>query len=150
VAVTAADVTWRIQPVHLPPAKHLDREKAVALLADGKANAVARFNAAGQIAFLDRCKQAGYPVDLTCLKLGSVYLVHMPGELFVEYQLAAQALRPRDTVCMAAYGDYAPFYIGTEIAYSQGGYEVQPSSSNVAPQVEKVLQDGLKKLLETK
>jgi hypothetical protein len=147
VPLSAADVRWRIQPVYLPPAKHLDRKKAVALLADPKANGVARFNAAGQIAFLNRCKKAGYPVDLTCLKLGPVYLVHMPGELFVEYQLAAQALRPGDTVCMAAYGDYAPFYIGTEIAYSQGGYETQPSSSNVAPQVEKVLTDGLKKLL---
>ena len=51
---------------------------------------------------------------------------------------------------MAAYGDYAPFYIGTEIAYSQGGYEVQPSSSNVTPQVEKVLMDGVKWLLDTK
>jgi hypothetical protein len=150
MSVAASDVSWRVQRVHLPPGKHLDREKAVALLADPKANAVARFNAAGQIAFLDRCKKGGYPVDLTCLKIGSVYLVHMPGELFVEYQLAAQALRTQDTLCMAAYGDYAPFYIGTEIAYSQGGYEVQPSSTNVAPQVEKVLMDGLKKLLETK
>jgi hypothetical protein len=82
------------------------------------------------------------------LKLGSVYLVHMPGELFVEYQLAGQALRPDDTVCMAAYGDYSPFYIGTEVAYSQGGYETQPQSSNVAPEVEKVLTDGMKKLLQ--
>jgi hypothetical protein len=150
VPVSSSDVSWRTRPVHLPPGKHLDRKKAVALLADPKANAVARFNAAGQIAFLDRCKEAGYPVDLTCLKLGPVYLLHMPGELFVEYQLAAQALRPHDTVCVAAYGDYAPFYIGTEIAYSQGGYEVQPSSSNVAPQVEKVLMDGVKWLLDTK
>ena len=26
-------------------------------------------------------------------------------------------------VAMAAYGDYAPWYIGTAIAYEQGGYE---------------------------
>ena len=30
----------------------------------------------------------------------------MPGELFVEYQLAAQQMRPNDFVAMAAYGDY--------------------------------------------
>jgi len=64
------------------------------------------------------------------------------GELFVEYQLAAQQMRPDGIVCMAAYGDYGTGYIGTEIAYSQGGYETQPSSSNTAPQVERVLMDG--------
>ena len=92
--------------------------------------------------------QKGDPIQLSCLKLGSAYIVHMPGELFVEYQLAAQQLRPKDTVCMAAYGDGGPGYIGTEIAYAQGGYETQPSSSNTAPQVEKVLMDGIRALLK--
>jgi hypothetical protein len=65
--------------------------------------------------------------------------LHLPGELFVEYQLAAKAARPDRFVAMAAYGDYGPGYIGTEIAYSQGGYETGPNASNVAPQVEGVL-----------
>lgn len=49
---------------------------------------------------------------------------------------------------MAAYGDYGPGYIGTELAYWQGGYETQPSASNVAPQVEGVLMDGIRELLK--
>ena len=146
--IQPAAVAWRVQPVHLPVASHLDSVKATAVLADPEGKAVDRFNAAGQLAFLRRSKKAGYPVDLTCLKLGSVYLVHMPGELFVEYQLAAQEMRPDDDVCMAAYGDYSPFYIGTEIAYSQGGYETSPRSTHVAPQVEKVLLEGLRELLK--
>ena len=72
----------------------------------------------------------------------------MPGELFVEYQLAAQAMRPDLFVAMAAYGECAPGYIGTAIAYDQGGYETQPSSSKVSPQVEGVLLDGLRRLLD--
>jgi hypothetical protein len=71
----------------------------------------------------------------------------MPGELFVEYQLAAKKMRPDDFVVMAAYGDYGPGYIGTEIAYSQGGYETSERASRVAPEVEGVLMEGLKKLL---
>ena len=55
--------------------------------------------------------------------LGPIDILHMPGELFVEYQLAAQKMRPDSFVCMAAYGDYGPGYIGTAIAYTQGGYE---------------------------
>jgi hypothetical protein len=74
-------------------------------------------------------------------------VLHLPGELFVEYQLAAQKLRPDLFVAMAAYGDYGPGYIGTEIAYSQGGYETEPRSSLVAPSVEGVLMDAIGRLL---
>jgi hypothetical protein len=49
---------------------------------------------------------------------------------------------------MAAYGDYGPGYIGTEIAYAQGGYETSPGASRVAPQVEQVLMDAITQLLE--
>ena len=61
-------------------------------------------------------------------------MLHLPGELFVEYQLAAQKLRPDLFVAMAAYGDYGPGYIGTEVAYPQGGYETGPQASLVAPE----------------
>ena len=71
----------------------------------------------------------------------------MPGELFVEYQLAAKAARPDLFVAMAAYGDYAPWYIGTAIAYEEGGYETSPAASNVAPAAEEVLMGAVKKLL---
>ena len=48
---------------------------------------------------------------------------------------------------MAAYGDYSPGYIGTEIAYSQGGYEASDRASRVAPEVEGVLMGAVKTLL---
>src|SRR5690606_41171563 len=102
-----------------------------------------------KLSFLRR-RLAGIPVELTCLKLGNAYILHMPGELFVEYQLASQQLRPNDFVCMAAYGEYGTGYIGTEIAYSQGGYETSPGFSNTAPEVEKVLMGGVKQLLQVK
>ena len=52
----------------------------------------------------------------------------MPGELFVEYQLAAKALRPDLFIAMAAYGDYGPEYICTDAAYKEGGYEASSAS----------------------
>jgi hypothetical protein len=82
------------------------------------------------------------------LKLGRGRILHLPGELFVEYQLAAKAQRPDLFVAMAAYGDYAPWYIGTAIAYEQGGYETEPRSSNVAPQAEDMLLGAIRKLLK--
>jgi hypothetical protein len=99
------------------------------------------------IAWLDRCA-AGHKIDIGCLKIANARVLQMPGELFVEYQLAAQKMRPDLFVAVAAYGEYAPGYIGTEIAYGQGGYETSPISSRVAPSVEKVLMDAMRKLLE--
>ena len=61
--------------------------------------------------------------------------------------MAAKQLRPKLNVAMAAYGEYGTFYIGTKRAYSEGGYETEPRSSNVAPEVESLLMHGISKLL---
>jgi len=143
----ADSVQWRVEPVALPLASYLDADKLRATLEDAQATKEERLSAAAKLAFVARM-QSGHKIDLTCLKLNDVYILHMPGELFVEYQLAAQKMKPEATVCMAAYGDYGPAYIGTEIAYWEGGYETQPSSTNVAPQVEQVLMDGIRNLLK--
>ncbi|MEX0819453.1 MAG: hypothetical protein WD070_07660, partial [Pirellulaceae bacterium] len=126
--ITVDDIEWRVEPVQLPAAEHLDEAKLTALMDDDKTPAATRLNSASHLAWLQRSR-SGLTIDTSCLRLGDVYLVHMPGELFIEYQLAAQAIRPEDTVCMAAYGDYGPGYIGTEIAYGQGGYETSDRAS---------------------
>jgi hypothetical protein len=146
VPLTAADVAWRVKTVTLPGNPKLEIATLRRTLADPQAPEGDRFSAASKLAFLLRM-QAGTGIDLACLQLGNVFILHMPGELFVEYQLAAQAMKPNATVCMAAYGDYGTGYIGTKIAYAEGGYETQPSASNVAPEVEAVLTDGLRDLL---
>ena len=81
------------------------------------------------------------------MALGRARILHLPGEAFVEYQLAAKAERPDLFVAVAAYGDYAPWYIGTTVAYEEGGYETSPSASNVAPEVEGILSAAIRKLL---
>lgn len=144
--ITARDIEWRVEPVRLPAAAHLDEAKLTALIDDEKTPATTRLNSASHLAWLKR-NQSGLTIDTSCLRLGETYIVHMPGELFIEYQLAAQALRPDKTVCMAAYGDYGPGYIGMEIAYGQGGYETSDRASRVAPQVEGVLTEALQSLL---
>jgi hypothetical protein len=144
--IHAAEVDWRVQPLSLPMGAHMVREDIERELANAAADPRKRLNAATRLACLERSLN-GPKIELSRLRLGTVNILHMPGELFVEYQLAAQKMRPDETVCMAAYGDYGPGYIGTEIAYSQGGYEVQLSSSNTAPSVERVLMDAMQRLL---
>lgn len=147
VPLVAADCEWRVQPVQLPLPDYLKADELRKTLEDPQAAEGARLTASAKLAYVVR-RNDKQPIELTCLKLGGVYVLHMPGELFIEYQLAAQQMRPKDVVCLAAYGEYGTGYIGTEIAYSQGGYETQPSSSNTAPQVEKVLLDGIRELLK--
>jgi hypothetical protein len=146
--LAAPDVSWGIESVALPPAKDLTIEELEAQL-KGRSAPFMIGGGASRLAWLRRC-QAGHRIDVTCLGLGRTRILHLPGELFVEYQLAAKAARPDLFVAMAAYGDYAPWYIGTAIAYEQGGYETEPRSSNVSPEVEGVLLGAIRKLLGTK
>jgi hypothetical protein len=124
----------------------VDETPLVELLANKGAKVSDRVRAANDLVWIRR-EKAGRAIQLSCLRLGPAYVMHMPGELFVEYQLAAAAMKPESTVCMAAYGDYGPGYIGTKIAYSQGGYETS-YVSRVAPEVENVLLEAIGELLK--
>lgn len=137
-------IGWQVEPVHLPVAEHLDAAALRRNLPQWKPTDF--FGSPDRLAFWLRA-QSGQPIELSCLRVGPVRVLHMPGELFVEYQLAAKALRPDLTVAMAAYGDYAPGYIGTARAYAEGGYETEPRSSNVGPGAEAVLMAGIERLL---
>jgi hypothetical protein len=144
--ITADAVGWQVEAVALPPARHLSLEALRAQLKDKDA-AFFLTGGAAKLAWLRRC-EAGHRVEVACLALGRARVLHMPGELFVEYQLAAKAARPDRFVAMAAYGDYGPGYIGTAVAYEQGGYETSPSASNVAPEVEGLLLGATRRLLQ--
>lgn len=144
--ISAADIEWRVHPVALPPRDTLIEEELVATLGNAELPARNRIRAARNLTFLRRCHE-GHEIDLACLRIGDTYVLHMPGELFVEYQLAAQEMRPDAMVCMAAYGEYGPGYIGTAISYGQGGYETGPPA-RVGPGSEDVLMAAIKSLLE--
>ena len=143
--VHPADVKWRVLPVPMPVRDTLNEAALLALLQDQSQKELVRLRAGRDLTFVRRTL-GGHKIPLSCLQLGPAHVLHMPGELFVEYQLAAQKMRPGEFVAMAAYGDYGPGYIGTAIAYTQGGYETGPVS-RVAPEVETILLTAMRKLL---
>ncbi len=141
----ASMIGWSSTSVALPPSDDLDEVKLESQLSAKDQ----RFLAVGgpsKLAWLRRCR-SGHRLEVTCLRLGRARVLHMPGELFVEYQLAAKAERPDLFVSMAAYGDYAPWYIGTAAAYGEGGYETTPPASNVGPGAEVELMRAIRQLL---
>jgi hypothetical protein len=57
---------------------------------------------------------AGHRIAIPSLDLGVAQLLILPGESYVEYQLAAQRMRPDSFVLVAGYGEGATGYIPTE------------------------------------
>jgi len=147
--LAAEEVGWSVEPVVLPASEHMDEAALVKTVEDEDAKPDNRWYAAKNLIWLRRC-QSGDTVDISCLTLKTARVLHMPGELLIAYQLAAQEHRPDLFVAMAAYGEYAPGYIAPEIAYTQGGYEASPGASKVAPSVEGVLMGAVRKLLGSK
>ena len=145
-SLTVDDLGWQTVPVNLPVAEHLNEAKLIESI-KAESSETDSVGAARKLAWLRRCK-TGQTIHIGCLRVGQARVLHMPGELFVEYQLAAKAMRPDLHVTMAAYGDYGPGYIGTTVAYGEGGYETSPRASSVAPGVEPVLTVAVRQLLK--
>ncbi len=138
---------WRTEAVKLPPRMEASfgEEQSRKTLQDAKATPARRNNAAFQLAWL---KRRDTPIDLHCLDFeGKVLSLHLPGESFIEYQLAAIAMRPDASVHVAAYGDDGPGYIPTAKAYLEGGYE--PTVALAGPDSEAMLLRAMQKLLTT-
>jgi hypothetical protein len=142
--VTADSVAWNFIPVALHPASFIENIQTDMNAKD----MVYLTNNLFKLVWIKRL-QAGKRIDIGCLTLGRARILHMPGELFVEYQLAAKKMRPDLFVVMAAYGDYAPGYICTAKAYQEGGYEAGTASA-VTPEAEEILMDVMQKLLQSK
>ncbi|MFT5468482.1 MAG: hypothetical protein ACI8UO_003591 [Verrucomicrobiales bacterium] len=141
-----ADFGWRAEPVLLPWRGNYTEEQLEAELADPNTTLKNRIRAARDFVFFKRWERSA-KIDIGCLRFGEARLLFFPGELFVEYQLAAKAMRDDDWLAVAAYGDGGPGYIGTAIAYEQGGYEVS-RVSRTAPTVEEVLTKVTQQLLD--
>ncbi|MDA0747004.1 MAG: hypothetical protein O2954_10825, partial [bacterium] len=142
-------ISWRTAELRFHPREEAAFAGAVQFeaLYDAKASDTKRIMAAMILAFLERTK-SGKPFELSCLSIGQVKLLHLPGEPFVEYQLWAQRVRDADFVAVAGYGDCAMWYICTDRAYrNTGGYEqswsfVRPSEGMIKAAMEQLLEGG--------
>jgi hypothetical protein len=61
-----------------------------------------------------RRADAGHRIQVPALDFGGALLLLLPGESYVEFQLAAQRARLDSFVCVAGYGEAACGYVPTE------------------------------------
>ena len=142
-----ADIHWRVKSVNLPVHESIQNKNENELLKiiNSDPEPRERKTAARQLAYLRR-RKAGCFFEISCLQLGNIRVLHLPGEMFVEYQLAAQQMRPKKPVLTAAYGNCECGYVGTKKAYDEGGYETS-EASRVAPESEEIILEAMRKLL---
>ena len=118
-------ITWREEMVDLlvrTKPEFLAKQNQ-AILDNPKASFREKLKAGFNLAWVQR-QQRGELIQLSSLTIGDICLVHLCGEPFVQYQLAAQKMAPSKFVCVAGYGDCAMSYIGGDQSLRDvGGYE---------------------------
>jgi hypothetical protein len=96
-----------------------------------------------------RRADAGQRIEIPTLNFYVAQLMILPGESYVEYQLAAQQARPDSFVCVAGYGEGATGYIPTEQHIAEG----DPNLGDwwwVAPGSEQRLLSAIRSALQSK
>jgi hypothetical protein len=139
--------SWKTVDVALPPKEDPKNppELLRQTLEDPEAPPEKRQAAAVRLAWAQRVRMRP-SLDLGRLRIGSLDILHLPGEPFVEFQLYAQSLRPDRFVAVAGYGEGGPGYICTDESHAEGGYE--PTQSMVAPPTESLLKAAIAELLK--
>ena len=136
-------VRWTVEPVRLPPREDMDEENLLAQIASAATGAKVHSKAALMLTYLRRRER---PIPITCLHLNDgVAVVHLPGEIFIEYQLHAQESRPDAFVAVAGYGDLGTGYITLARSFAEGGYE--PVDAFVSGRSEKIVRAAIEKVL---
>ncbi len=139
-AVTRID--WKVAEARLV-SREFDESGLRGRLEDPSQPEKNRVGAARTLAWCERMAKKP-TVEVPCLRLGTVSVVHLPGEPFVEYQLFAQSASS-GFVAVAGYGDGGPGYVCTDQGYAEGGY--QPSASKVGPGTEAGLKAAIVEVL---
>jgi hypothetical protein len=136
-------MVWRTFDLVLPPKSvpGYNADEFRRTLLDPDKDAAKRIWAARRVAFYERKE----PIAISSLQVGDVFIVHLPGEPMLAFQLFAQAQRPEAFVAVAGYGDGATSYICTDKAFEEGAYE--PGASAVGPGSEALLKQAIVELL---
>lgn len=116
---------WSVEPVQFPfrTDDAFSESTSRQTLRNPDASESQTRKAAIALTWIERARSR-HPVELSCLSIGAVQMLHLPGEPFVQFQLAAQKMRPDSFVCVAGYGDCGMGYIGGDRIFTdRGGYE---------------------------
>ncbi len=88
-------------------------------------------------------------VEVMAVRIGSVGIVALPGEVFCETGMAIKRASPAEHTIVIELANDAAGYLPTREAYEQGGYEVTPGATVYAPGcAEKLAESASRQLKE--
>lgn len=93
--------------------------------------------------------ESGKAIDVPALDFGGAVLTLLPAESYVEFQLAAQRMRPDSFVLVAGYGECGPGYIPIERSWKENDANLSDWCW-VNPGSEKLMTEAIKKALSSK
>ncbi len=143
------NMEFRLEKVRLEPRNDngLSKEELEATLAK-KGDAKAHGMAAIGLSWRKRADDPNYRIDLPALRFngGDASLLLLPGEIYLEYQLAAQKMGGDNFVVTLGYGDAPAGYLPPERAWAEGDTNMN-SWGWVAPGMEERMMAAIRKLL---
>jgi hypothetical protein len=105
-----------------------------------------RSEAAMGLAWYERVK-SGHKIEVPRIDFGGAQLMLLPAEAYVEYQLYAQGLRPKDFVLVMGYGECGPGYIPIERAWREHDENLQ-SWTWVGPGSEEIMRKAIREVMK--
>lgn len=101
--------------------------------------------------FLEKIKkEKTNRAEIQILRIGDIYLIGIPGELFVETGLEIKRKFHPVTVCIVGYSNGMVGYIPTEEAFLRGGYETTfTNSSRLDKKACHIIKDAVESLMSS-
>jgi len=117
----AGELNWHSAEFPFP-SQQMDKDKLLSQINDESISREERVQKAVLLTCLEYEKNASYHMSL--LRMGSIKMLFLPGELFVEYQLYAQSLIPDEFLAVAGNCNDNFLYLPLAKNFAEGGYEV--------------------------
>lgn len=138
---------FRATPLELPVRNSPEKftEAGLQKLLSADAGKLASLAALG-LSWRKRVEE-GRKLDVPVIDFGPAQLILLPAEVYVEFQLFAQQLRPDSFVVVMGYGECAPGYIPIERAWEEDDGNLGEWCW-VAPGAEKLLKAAIEKVLK--
>ena len=87
---------------------------------------------------------------MAALRIGSVALLFLPGEIFVETAQQIEMSSPFDKTIIIGFAENSIGYVPTQRAFAEGGYEIGPGKwSFLQSSAELIIRREATKLLDT-
>ncbi len=144
-------IDFRLEKLRLEPRDSsgfttADLERKIEETNDARSHGMAALG----LSWRERADDPEHRIDIPAVHFneGKAVLLLLPGEIYVEYQLFAQATAPDSFVVTVGYGESAPGYLPTERAWEENDSNLK-GWCWVAPGMEDRVKSAIRKLLAT-